>query len=185
MLRTACALASSTVPLLSRQSTSCRCRHRVSLQRPPGHPAALATGPRPTGCPLCGRHARTVRCKCRWLARLLGLPSVCATDQSACSDCPVPPPPYFYLMSLCQLHRPWCPRDLLALVHDLDPFPSSLRFAPLPAPISPVDTPAPPPRPLRFAHGFTMARVLRLGLPCRQTGHVGPQAGLRSGRACW
>ena len=40
------------------------------------------------------------------------MPSACATGQSACPDCPVPPLPI--PSPYAELHRPWCPRDPVA-----------------------------------------------------------------------
>ena len=158
-------------------SPSCSAATTTPTVRRPTH------GPRPTGVHCAvrmlgpsgaiiagGPPAGATQCVCHCSVRMLGLPS--ATPSLLLPHVPM------------TIHRPWCPRDLSPRAR-LRPLSIIPRFAPLPAPISPVHTPAAPLRPLRFAHGFTMARVLQPGLPCRRTGHGGPQAGLRSGRACW
>ena len=128
-------------------SLYCRSGHRTAIRRPAPWVPGL------TGCPLYGPPARTVQCKYRWLARLLGLPSVCATVQSACPDCPVPPPPYF--VTLCQVTPPVVPAGSFSPRIRPRPLSSSPRFAPLPASQARPTRPRPP-RPLRFAHTVTV-----------------------------
>ena len=87
-------------------------------------------------CPLRGPPARTAQCWYRCAARMLGLPSVCATAQSACPDCPMPP----LLPVVSTITPPVVP---VALVRNLGlPFPSpGSRLA---GPLRPADTPTAP-----------------------------------------
>ena len=138
-------------------SPSCNAETTTPTVRRPAH------GPRPIGVHRAvrvlgpsgaiitgGQPARATQCVCHCSVRMLGLPS-------ATPSIPLPHVPM-------TIHGPWCPRNLSPRAR-LRPLSIIPRFAPLPAPISPVDTPAAPTRPLRFAHGFTMARVRRLACP--------------------
>ena len=90
-------------------------------------------------CPLRGPPARTAQCWYRCAARMLGLPSVCATAQYACPDCPVPPS----LPVVSTITAPVVPAGPVALVRNLGlPFPSpGSRLA---GPLRPTDTPTAP-----------------------------------------